>query len=175
MLKELHEEGIIAKASPLLLKPFTVGMRHTDPALLRAAWEGRSRHDLSGLSGSLVCKLLHGASCFDVPAEELVMVQGFTGSDLMLVVDGEVALEVEGRVVERRGPGRLVGVASCLDPASRRHATVRTATASRLLTLRGSAIRRVSRGRGQRELARCLAKRRRGASTRSAVAWDGAV
>jgi CRP/FNR family cyclic AMP-dependent transcriptional regulator len=56
---------------------------------------------------------------------DVIITQGGSDNDLVLLLAGEVDVEVNGRVVARRRPGQHVGEMSMIDPAAKRSATVR--------------------------------------------------
>ncbi len=67
----------------------------------------------------------------DVPAGKVLMRQGESGSDLMVVVRGQVAIERDGRRLNTLGPGDFFGEIALLDGGPR----TATATADEAATL----------------------------------------
>ena len=65
---------------------------------------------------------------------ETLVEQGSTGTDLFLVLDGILHVEVDGEIVAEVGPGAILGVRSALEGGSRT-ATLRAATRSRVVVM----------------------------------------
>ena len=76
-----------------------------------------------------------------VAASETVVRQGDPGDEMFLILDGVVAIEVDGRDVAELGPGAVLGERSILE-GGRRTATLRAVTACKLAVARASAIDR---------------------------------
>lgn len=70
------------------------------------------------------------ASIEDFDAGHLLIRQGDSDNDLLLILAGRVVVLVNGRQVASRGPGQHVGEICAIDPISRRTATVVTAEAT---------------------------------------------
>jgi CRP/FNR family transcriptional regulator, cyclic AMP receptor protein len=70
----------------------------------------------------------------DVPAGKMLIRQGDTGGDLMVLVSGQVAIERDGVRVATLGGGDFFGEISLIDGRPRT-ATVTTETPSRLLVV----------------------------------------
>jgi CRP/FNR family cyclic AMP-dependent transcriptional regulator len=70
----------------------------------------------------------------DVPANHVLMRQGDLGSEMFVVVSGELDIDRDGRTINRQGPGAAVGEMSLLSEGART-ATVRTLGPTRLLVL----------------------------------------
>jgi CRP/FNR family cyclic AMP-dependent transcriptional regulator len=66
---------------------------------------------------------------------EVLMRQGEIGRDFVLIVDGGVRIERNGKVIAHRGPGEFLGELALLDKKPRT-ATVVTETPSILLVIR---------------------------------------
>jgi Cyclic nucleotide-binding domain len=62
----------------------------------------------------------------------LLMEQGQLGAELFLLLDGVLALEVDGEVVGEVGPGAILGERAIIEPEGRRTATLRALTKSRV-------------------------------------------
>ena len=76
-----------------------------------------------------------------VPVDTVVMEQGSEGSDLMLVLDGVVGVEVNGEELVELGPGALIGERALLE-GGRRTSTVRAKTPVRLAVAPGERVDR---------------------------------
>jgi CRP-like cAMP-binding protein len=68
----------------------------------------------------------------DVPAGRVLMRQGTTGSEMVVLVEGRVEVERNGQSLGERGPGAVLGELSLLSEGPRT-ATVTTTQPSRLL------------------------------------------
>ena len=62
------------------------------------------------------------------------MRQDETGQEMMIIVDGRAAIEIDGRTIAERGPGDVVGEMALLTEMPRR-ATVTLLTDARLLVV----------------------------------------
>ena len=70
----------------------------------------------------------------DLPAGRVLMRQGETGQEMMIIVEGRAAIEKDGQTIAERGPGDVVGEMALLTEMSRR-ATVTLMTDARLLVV----------------------------------------
>jgi CRP-like cAMP-binding protein len=70
----------------------------------------------------------------DIPAGKVLMRQGETGDDLMIVVSGSVGVERDGRNLNQLGPGDFFGEIALLEHGPRT-ATVTALTPTRLLVV----------------------------------------
>jgi CRP-like cAMP-binding protein len=68
----------------------------------------------------------------DFPSGRVLMRQGEFGHEMMIIVDGRVAIEKDGAVIAERGPGEVVGEMALLTDQPRR-ATVTLLTDGRVL------------------------------------------
>jgi CRP-like cAMP-binding protein len=68
----------------------------------------------------------------DVPAGRVLMRQGSTGGEMVVLVDGRVAVDRDGRSLGERGPGSVFGELSLLSEGPRT-ATITTVEPSRIL------------------------------------------
>lgn len=89
-------------------------------------FEGTPDHSLLGIAASLAET--------EIPAGTEILKEGELGATMYVVVEGEVRVEVAGRVATHRGPGDVFGELSVLDPQPRM-ATVVAQTDVRLLCL----------------------------------------
>jgi hypothetical protein len=99
------------------------------PALI-AAVESELERDLSGL-------LMRGAKRLErreVEPGEALVEQHEAGSDLFLVLDGMLDVEVDGEIVAEVGPGAVLGVHAALE-GGLRTATLRAATRCRVVVV----------------------------------------
>lgn len=90
------------------------------------------------LFGSLTKKelgyVLKQASRVRLGPGETVVKAGSSGSEFFLVVTGELAVSVEGRMLDTIGPGQFFGELALIDPAPR-DATITTITDAELLVV----------------------------------------
>jgi CRP/FNR family transcriptional regulator, cyclic AMP receptor protein len=70
----------------------------------------------------------------DVPAGKVLMRQGETGSDMMVIVDGSVSVERDGNRLNTLGPGDFFGEIALVDGGPRT-ATVTAEAPTRLLVI----------------------------------------
>ena len=70
----------------------------------------------------------------DVPADKVLMRQGETGTDMMVLVRGEVAVERDGKRINTLGPGDFFGEIALVDGGPRT-ATVTASEPSTLLVI----------------------------------------
>ncbi len=63
---------------------------------------------------------------------QVLMQQGELGSELFLLLDGVLAVEVDGEAVSEVGPGAILGERAIIEPEGRRTATLRALTKSRV-------------------------------------------
>ncbi len=99
---------------------------YESPALVTAVESALERH--------LSRRLMHGAgkpSIRTLEAQEALVEQGASGHELYLLLDGVMAVEVDGRVIAEIGPGAILGERAFLE-RGRRTATLRAATRSRV-------------------------------------------
>ncbi len=76
-----------------------------------------------------------------VPAGSTVVEQGDSGDEMYLVLDGVLAIEVDGNELAALGPGAVLGERSVLE-GGRRSATLRAVTQCKLAAVAASAIDR---------------------------------
>jgi len=74
----------------------------------------------------------HSKDVESVPAGEVLFAEGETGDIMFAVVEGQVELTHRGAVIEKIGPGGIVGEMALIDAAPR-SATATTATETRLV------------------------------------------
>jgi hypothetical protein len=88
----------------------------------------------SALERELSRTLMHGrtkASMRTLDAQEALVEQGASAHELYLLLDGVMAVEVDGRVIAEIGPGAILGERAFLEGGTRT-ATLRAATRSRV-------------------------------------------
>jgi len=73
---------------------------------------------------------------------QLLMEQGELGHELYLLLDGVLAVEVDGEVLSEVGPGAILGERAIIEPEGRRTATLRALTKSRVAVADTSQIDR---------------------------------
>jgi hypothetical protein len=73
-------------------------------------------------------------------AGTLLTEQGAAGVDLYLLLDGVLAVEVDGAVVAEVGPGAILGERALLEPGGRRTSTLRAITKARVAIARGDQV-----------------------------------
>jgi CRP/FNR family cyclic AMP-dependent transcriptional regulator len=102
--------------------------RDAKVALLRSVplFAGLDTHQLARL-GALADEI-------DLPEGRVLMRQGESGSEMMVLIDGSVRVERDGRVIAERGPGETMGEISLIDHGERT-ATVTLTAPSRLLVV----------------------------------------
>lgn len=88
----------------------------------------------AGLSDAGADHVLDRAAELDIPAGQVLALQGDTGSGMFVVLEGAVTVELRGGPVEL-GPGEPVGELALLAPEAARIARVRAKTAVRCLGL----------------------------------------
>lgn len=71
------------------------------------------------LSAETLAALADCLEEFDVTADETFIRQGERGDCLFIVVAGTVEIDIDGRVMDRLGPGRVAGELALLDPGAR--------------------------------------------------------
>jgi hypothetical protein len=69
---------------------------------------------------------------YEIPAGNVLIEQGAAGDEMFLVLDGTLAVEVDGQPVAQVGPGAIIGERAVLEKGSRT-ATVRAMTACRVV------------------------------------------
>jgi hypothetical protein len=69
---------------------------------------------------------------YEIPAGNVLIEQGAAGDEMFLVLDGTLAVEVDGQPVAQVGPGAIVGERAVVENGSRT-ATVRASTACRVV------------------------------------------
>jgi cyclic nucleotide-binding protein len=82
--------------------------------------------------------------------------QGAPGSDMFLLLDGALAVEVDGKVIAELGPGVIVGERAALE-GGRRTSTLRAVTACKIATFNASqmsseALERLAEGHRREEI-----------------------
>jgi hypothetical protein len=101
-----------------------------DSPALTSAVESELERDLSGL-------LMRGAKTLErreLKDREALVEQHEPGTELFLVLDGMLDVEVGGEVVAQVGPGAILGVRAALE-GGRRTATLRAATRCRVVVI----------------------------------------
>ena len=73
---------------------------------------------------------------------QLLMEQGKLGHELYLLLDGVLAVEVDGVALTEVGPGAILGERAIIEPEGRRTATLRALTKSRVAVADTSQIDR---------------------------------
>jgi hypothetical protein len=71
---------------------------------------------------------------------QLLMEQGQLGAELFLLLDGVLAVEVDGQVLGEVGPGAILGERAIIEPEGRRTATLRALTKSKVAVADASHI-----------------------------------
>jgi hypothetical protein len=69
---------------------------------------------------------------YEIPAGNVLIEQGAAGDEMFLVLDGTLAVEVDGQPVAQVGPGAIIGERAVVEKGSRT-ATVRAITACRVV------------------------------------------
>jgi len=78
--------------------------------------------------------LARAAEVVDFPAGQILMAEGSSGHEFLVIIEGQVEVERGGTIVAKLGPGDYVGELALLD-AGPRTATVRTTTATTAVLL----------------------------------------
>ena len=97
----------------------------------------------AGLEKGELLRIAQLADELDVPAGTELTVQGETGREFFILLDGVASVEVDGHVVRRLLPGDFLGEISLLT-RSKRTATVEAVEPSRLLVLTDRAFRHLA-------------------------------
>lgn len=94
------------------------------------------------------------------PAGSILTREGRDGGLMFVIVDGEAEVERDGRVINRLGPGDVIGELSLID-GKPRSANVRAVTDTRVLELAGDDFRSLADGSPKfvRNLLRALSLR----------------
>ncbi len=88
----------------------------------------------SGLDSHQIERLGQLAEEVDVPAGKMLIRQGDTGGDLMVLASGHVSVERDGARINTLGPGDFFGEIALIDGGTRT-ATITTEEPSRLVVL----------------------------------------
>jgi CRP-like cAMP-binding protein len=88
----------------------------------------------AGLSNRELQRIGELADEVDVPADRVIMRQGESGSEMLVIIDGSARIERDGAVIAESGPGDVLGEIALLDGGPRT-ATVTLTRDSRLLVL----------------------------------------
>jgi hypothetical protein len=91
-----------------------------------------------------------------VPEGDTLVQQGDTGQEIMLLLDGLLDVEVDGKLVAETGPGAVLGERALLE-GGRRSATLRARTPCRVAVIAGDqideeAMRRLAEGHRREEV-----------------------
>jgi CRP-like cAMP-binding protein len=97
---------------------------------------------LSGLSPDRIRAEGHLLQCFAVGAGETLIREGEVDDGLLVIVEGEVAVQVGARRLEvaRAGRGEVLGETALFRPAWRRESTLSTTQPSTLIVISGPSI-----------------------------------
>ncbi len=93
----------------------------------------------AGAPGRMLAGVAAVAVEVDVPEDAIVLEQGDVGHTLYVVLEGELAVEVNGQVIATLGPGAVFGELAIFVPEAR-SATVRALSPGRLLSIDKSAV-----------------------------------
>ena len=88
----------------------------------------------AGLSKRELQRIGELADEVDLPSGRVLMRQGESGSEMLIVIDGSARIERDGEVIAERGGGEVLGEIALLDGGPRT-ATVTLTRDSRLLVL----------------------------------------
>ena len=97
----------------------------------------------AGLQKGELLRIAQVADEIDVPAGTTLTVQGETGREFFILLDGVASVEVDGRVVRRLLAGDFLGEIALLTRTTRT-ATVEAVEPSRLLVLTDRAFRQLA-------------------------------
>jgi CRP-like cAMP-binding protein len=97
----------------------------------------------AGLGKGELLRIAQLADELDVPAGTQLTVQGETGREFFVLVDGVVSVEIDGRVVKRLVAGDFLGEIALLT-RTKRTATVEAVEPARLLVLTDRAFRQLA-------------------------------
>ena len=87
-------------------------------------------------------KEIQGSGFRTLKEGQLLMEQGKLGHELYLLLDGVLAVEVDGVALTEVGPGAILGERAIIEPEGRRTATLRALTKSRVAVADTSQIDR---------------------------------
>lgn len=94
----------------------------------------RSLADTFGVPAKEIAALARFSTLVDVAADEVLINEGVTGHEVLIVLDGEVVVSRHGTEVARLGTGAVIGEQALLTNGPR-NATVTTTVATTLAVL----------------------------------------
>jgi hypothetical protein len=137
-----HEGTLVAKTGRI---DFDRWFRETE--LQRTPWGDEDSPALvvaaeTALERRLSVAIIDGKPSFRrLQADETLVDQGDTGTDVYLLFDGVLRVEIDGRAVTELGPGAVVGEMALLE-GGRRTATLRAVTPCRIAVVAGDQLDR---------------------------------
>jgi CRP-like cAMP-binding protein len=87
-------------------------------------------HEVIGNHGTLARKVAEQGEVQEFPSGHTLLKQNAIDEDVYLILEGEVAVEVNGKRVATSGPGAPIGEMALLDPYGARSASVIAITES---------------------------------------------
>jgi CRP-like cAMP-binding protein len=96
-------------------------------------------HEIIGKNATLAREVAEQASVEDFPSGKTLLEQNATDNHLYMILDGEVAIVVNGKRVATSGPGAPIGEMAIVDPSGGRSASV--------VAIKDSVVARLTRPR----------------------------
>ncbi len=125
-------------------------------------------HEVIGNHAGLARKFAEQATVEEFPSGKTLLKQNEIDEDVYLILEGEVAVEVNGKRIDTSGPGVPIGEMALLDPYGARSASVIAITDTVVARIKHSRFEALAKEYPQiwRAVAQELARRLRRANAR---------
>jgi len=125
-------------------------------------------HELIANHAALARKFAEQATVEELPSGKTLLRQNAIDEDVYLILEGEVAVEVNGKRIDTSGPGVPIGEMALLDPYGARSASVIAITDTVVARIKHSRFEALAKEYPQiwRAVAQELARRLRRANAR---------
>ncbi len=125
-------------------------------------------HEVIGNHAGLARKFAEQATVEEFPSGKTLLKQNAIDEDVFLILEGEVAVEVNGKRIDTSGPGVPIGEMALLDPYGARSASVIAITDTVVARIKHSRFEALAKEYPQiwRAVAQELARRLRRANAR---------